>query len=146
MRVTTGDVYLQVHVCCNLLLMNSYGIFRLLAWPCVTMLHEVATYALPSDRGYEPHPSALCIVPCALLPESVAGPHGLPVRNTFINFGTDEPALRVTPGDVYVQGHVCCNLTLINMYAIFGLVPWPCALCLVAWKHTSNDFNAEPSA
>ena len=68
MRVTTGDVYLQVHVCCNLLLMNSYGIFRLVAWPCVTMLREVATYALPSDRGYEPHSLALCIVPRALLP------------------------------------------------------------------------------
>ena len=110
------------------------------------MLHEVATYALPSDRGYEPHPSALCILPCALLPEIIAGPHGLPVRNTFINFGTDEPAQGVTQGDVYVQVHVCCNLLLMNSYAICRLVTWLCALCLVAWKQTSSDFNAEPSA
>ena len=49
-----------------------------------------------------------------MLPESIAGPHGLPVRNTFINFGTDEPALGVTQGDVDVQVHVCCNLLLIK--------------------------------
>ena len=31
--------------------------------------------------------------------ESIAGPPGLPVRNKFINFGTDEPALGVCATD-----------------------------------------------